>query len=248
MTRRRFIAIVSLCVLALLGTVVLGTALFVTRTDYGREWMRSTIETQLARAVKGKVHLGQISGSLLTGVTIDSVELRDDQDSLLVATGEIRVKYDPRDLVDRRIHLQRVDVQRPNIVLRQNGDFSWNFKRMFKQSGPERPKGPERGFGDFVVLDSVHLRNAQMRLDDAVASRRLAARRQARQRRPGEHRAQGPRDPPHARRLLAELSLDRCVRRRVAHAHRRSGQHRPAVPRRHAARRRRACRRSGGAT
>jgi len=164
MTRRRFIAIVSLCVLALLGTVVLGTALFVTRTDYGREWMRSTIETQLARSVKGKVHLGRISGGLLTGVTIDSVELRDDQDSLFVATGEIRVKYDPRDLVDRRIHLQRVDVQRPNIVLRQNGDFSWNFKRMFKQSGPERPKGPERGFGDFVVLDSVHLRNAQMRL------------------------------------------------------------------------------------
>src|SRR5678815_769296 len=161
MTRRRFIAIVSLCVLAMLGTVVLGTALFVTRTDYGREWMRGTIEAQLARAVKGKVHLGRISGSLLTGVTIDSVELRDDQDSLFAATGEVRVKYDPRDLVDRRIHLQRVDVQHPHVVLRQDGDFSWNFKRIFKQSGPAKPKGPERGFGDFVIIDSVHLRNAQ---------------------------------------------------------------------------------------
>jgi translocation and assembly module TamB len=164
MTRRRFIAIVSLCVLAMLGTVVLGTALFITRTDYGREWMRSAIETQLARAVKGKVHLGRISGGFLTGVTIDSVELRDDQDSLFAATGAIRVAYDPRDLIDRRIHLQRVDVERPNVVLRQSGDFSWNFKRMFKRSGPERPKGPERGFGDFVVIDSVHLRHAQMRL------------------------------------------------------------------------------------
>ena len=164
MTRRRFIAIVSLCVLVMLGTIVLGTGLFITRSDYGREWMRSTIEAQLARAVKGKVHLGRISGGFLTGVTIDSVELRDDQDSLFAATGVIRVEYDPRDLIDRRIHLQRVDVRRVNVVLRQNGDFTWNFKRMFKKSGPETPKGPERGFGDFVVIDSVHLRNAQMRL------------------------------------------------------------------------------------
>ena len=164
MTRRRFIAIVSLSVLVVLGIIVLGTGLYVTRSDYGREWMRSTIETQLARAVKGKVHLGRISGSFLTGVTIDSVELRDDHDSLFAATGRIRVVYDPRDLVDRRIHLQRVDVDRVNVVLRQSGDFTWNFKRMFKRSGPETPKGPERGFGDFVVIDSVHLRKAQLRL------------------------------------------------------------------------------------
>src|SRR5215211_2333221 len=164
MTRRRFIAIVSLCVLAMLGFVVLGTGLFVTQTEYGQDWLRGTIESRLASAVKGKVHLGRITGSFLTGVTIDSLELRDDQDSLFAATGPVRVEYDARDLVDRRIHLRRVNVERPNVVLRQSGDFSWNFKRMFKRPGPDKPKGPERGFGDFVVIDSVHLRNAQLRL------------------------------------------------------------------------------------
>ncbi|HKH92505.1 MAG TPA: hypothetical protein VKA54_11915, partial [Gemmatimonadaceae bacterium] len=164
MTRRRFIAIVSLCVLGMLGIVVLSTGLFVTRSEYGQDWLRRAIESRLASAVKGKVHLGRITGSFLTGVTIDSVELRDDQDSLFAATGPVRVEYDARDLVDRRIHLRRVNVERPNVVLRQNGDFSWNFKRMFKSSGPDKPKGPERGFGDFVVIDSVHLRGAQVRL------------------------------------------------------------------------------------
>jgi translocation and assembly module TamB len=164
MTRRRFIAIVSLGVLVMLGTIVLGTGLFVTRSDYGREWMRSAVEGQLARTVKGRVHLGRVTGNFLTGLTIDSVELRDDQDSLFAATGPIRVVYDPRDLVDRRIHLRRVDVEHPHVVLRQNGDYSWNFKRMFRRSGPDKPRGPERGFGDFVVIDSVHLRNAQVRL------------------------------------------------------------------------------------
>ena len=164
MTRRRFIAIVSLGVLLTLGTIVLGTGMFVTQSDYGREWMRSAVEGQLARTVKGRVHLGRVTGNFLTGVTIDSLELRDDQDSLFAATGPIRVVYDPRDLVDRRIHLRRVDVAHPHVVLRQSGDYSWNFKRLFKRSGPEKPKGPERGFGDLVVIDSVHLRDAQVRL------------------------------------------------------------------------------------
>ncbi|HTK47838.1 MAG TPA: translocation/assembly module TamB domain-containing protein [Gemmatimonadaceae bacterium] len=164
MTRRRFIAIVSLCVLVTLGVIVAGTGWFVTQSDFGQEQLRRWIQAQLASSVHGTVHLGRISGSFLTGVTIDSVELRDDQDSLFVATGRVHVEYDPRDLVDRRLHLRRVDVEHPNVVLRQSGDFSWNFKRMFKRSGPQRPKGPERGFGDFIVADAVHLRDAQMRL------------------------------------------------------------------------------------
>jgi len=164
MTRRRFIALVSLCVLVMLGLIVLGTGYFVTQSRYGQDQLRGWVQTTVATQVHGKVHVGRISGSFLTGVTIDSVELRDDQDSLFAATGKIRVEYDPRDLVDRRIHLTRVDVDHPNVVLRQHGDYTWNFKRMFKRTGPETPKGPERGFGDFVVMDSVHLRHATLRV------------------------------------------------------------------------------------
>ena len=151
MTRRRFIALVSLCVLGMLGLIVLGTGYFVTQSEYGQDQLRAAgCRPRLASSVHGKVHVGRISGSFLTGVTIDSVELRDEEDSLFAATGKIRVEYDPRDLVDRRIHLTRVDVEHPNVVLRQHGDFTWNFKRMFKRTGPDKPKGPERGFGDFV--------------------------------------------------------------------------------------------------
>ena len=164
MSRRRFIALVGLCVLVTLGVIILGTGWFVTQSSYGQEQLRRWVQAQLASSVHGKVHIGRISGSFLTGVTIDSVELRDDQDSLFVATGRVHVEYDPRDLADRRLHLRSVDVERPNVVLRQSGDFTWNFKRMFKRSGPELPKGPDRGFGDFIVADSVHLRAVQLRL------------------------------------------------------------------------------------
>src|SRR4051812_47518755 len=164
MTRRRFIAIVSLCVLVMLGVIVVGVGLIATRTERGQEALRRWVEGQVASAVKGRVHIGRITGNFLTGVTVDSLELRDDEDSLFVATGRVRVEYDPRDLVDRRLFFRRVDVERPSVVLRQHENYSWNYKRMLKNTGPSKPKGPERGFGDYVVIDSVHLRGAQLRL------------------------------------------------------------------------------------
>src|SRR6476661_10422532 len=112
MSRRRFIALVSLCVLVMRWLIVVGTCYFVSQSSYGQEQRRRWVQTTVATQVHGKVHIGRISGGFLTGVTIDSVELRDDEDSLFAATGKIRVQYDPRDLIDRRIHLQRVEVRR----------------------------------------------------------------------------------------------------------------------------------------
>ena len=160
MTRRNLIAIVGLCVLVALGAIVVGVALFATQSEYGQTAMRDAIQARVKASINGKVHLGRISGSFLTGVTIDSLELRDDEDSLVVATGRVTLRYDPRDLVDRRLYFRSVDLEHPAIVLRQHENWQWNYRRLFRIGTRKRgPRGPERGFGDFVVLDSVHIRN-----------------------------------------------------------------------------------------
>ncbi len=159
MTRRRFIALVSLCVLVMLGLLVVVTGLVITRSGRGQEEIRRLVEQRVGASIDGRLHLGHISGSFLTGITIDSLELRDEQDSLFVATGRITLEYDPRDLVDRRLLFRRVDIEHPNIVLRQHENWEWNFKRLFRIGKKSGPKGPERGFGDFVVIDSVHIRH-----------------------------------------------------------------------------------------
>ena len=82
MTRRNFIALVSLCVLVTLGAIVVGVAVFTTQSDYGQTAMRRAIEARVKASIHGKVHVGRVSGNFLTGVTIDSLELRDDEDSL----------------------------------------------------------------------------------------------------------------------------------------------------------------------
>ncbi|CAN5251984.1 hypothetical protein BH09GEM1_BH09GEM1_15730 [soil metagenome] len=159
MTRRNLIALVSLCVLVALGSIVVGVAVFATQSEYGQKAMSSAIQARVKASIHGKVHIGRVSGNFLTGVTIDSLELRDDEDSLVVATGRVTVQYDPRDLVDRRLYLRNVELNHPTVVLRQHENWSWNYRRLFGiVPGKTKPRSPERGFGDFIILDSVHIR------------------------------------------------------------------------------------------
>ncbi|MBA3672214.1 MAG: translocation/assembly module TamB domain-containing protein, partial [Gemmatimonadaceae bacterium] len=113
-----------------------------------------------------RVHIGRIGGNLVTGLSIDSLELRDDEDSLVVATGRIALAFDARDFASRRLYFSRVEVAHAQVVLRQHQDWQWNFKRLFRVGRePQAPPGPEGGFGDFIVADSVRLTgNASLRV------------------------------------------------------------------------------------
>ncbi len=159
MTRRHFIALVSVCVFVTLGVIVVSAGLFVTQSEYGQSEIRNAIESRVASSLNGKLHLGRISGNFLTGISIDSIEIRDGEDSLFFAVGRVAVRYDPRDLVDRRLYLRSVVLDHPALVLRQHENWKWNYRSIFKMGGPTTKRGPERGFGDFVVLDSVRVRH-----------------------------------------------------------------------------------------
>jgi len=53
MSRRRFIALVSLCVLVMLGLIVVGTGYYVTQSSYGQDQLRRWVQTTVATQVHG---------------------------------------------------------------------------------------------------------------------------------------------------------------------------------------------------
>ncbi len=71
MTRRNFIAIVSLCVVVALGLIVGGLGVFTTQSEYGQDALRHAIERRMRSSLNGSVYVGRIRGNFLTGVTID---------------------------------------------------------------------------------------------------------------------------------------------------------------------------------
>jgi autotransporter translocation and assembly factor TamB len=163
MTRRLRIVIASAVVLVGLLLIVALSFIGVTHTGFGQERVRRMVGTMLEGRVKGKVYIGHMSGGFFNGVTIDSVEIRDDEDSVFFASGPIRVEYDPRDLFDRRILLSHLDARRPVVHLRQHENGDWNFRRIFPAS-VEKEKRAERGFGQYIAVDSSEVHDAKLTL------------------------------------------------------------------------------------
>ena len=160
MKRRRLVALVSALVLVVVALVVFGLVVGVTRTPYGRNTLRAVIEDQItARMRGGKLHLGQLSGNLITGVVIDTIAIRDADDSLFFSAGRTTLVYDPRDLLDRRIMVRRLESEHPWVHIKQYPNGQWNYKRLFRRGAPRLLERPGPRFGDYIVVDSSTLRN-----------------------------------------------------------------------------------------
>ena len=170
MTRRRLVALISGSVILAIVLLAVTVVLMTTQTDFGRARIRRLVLANAALGMKGKakIYIGRISGSMFTDLEVDSLSIYDEEDSLFVATGPVRVTYDPRDLMDQRLHFHTVDITRPHINLRRHSDDTWNFHRIFPPSKPSLARRA-RGLGDDITADSVLLHDGTVELTEPWA-------------------------------------------------------------------------------
>ena len=165
MTRRRTVVLASAA--TLLGIVALVTIILalLTRTDFGRERLRRFVATRWQSAMKGKLYLGRVSGSIFTDIVVDSIELRDEADSLFLAAGRTYIDFDPRDFLDMRIVLPRVEMMSATLHLDIDSAGTVNFRKIFPP-GPPGPPRTTRAWGDYIALKhaEIHKLNVQVRL------------------------------------------------------------------------------------
>ncbi|GAC1410205.1 MAG: hypothetical protein NVSMB53_03830 [Gemmatimonadaceae bacterium] len=159
MTRRLRIVFLSAIILVGLLLIVVLSFIGVTHTGFGQDRVHQMVSTMLEGKVKGKVYIGHMSGGFFNGVTIDSVEIKDDEDSVFFASGPITVEYDPRDLFDRRILLSYLQADHPVVHMRQHANGDWNWRRIFPASVAKQKRN-ERGFGEYIVVDSSVIHDA----------------------------------------------------------------------------------------
>lgn len=162
MRRRSLVLAVAAAAFAGVVLVAALAVWAVTNTSWGLERVRQLVLTQARGSVRGSLHLGRLSGSLLGDLQVDSVEIRGDDDSLFVATGPVRVTYDVRDLIDRRVLLRAVDVVRPRLRVKEFRDGTWNWKKIFPPSRATTPVSPTRGFGDWVMIDTLAVHDGSL--------------------------------------------------------------------------------------
>src|SRR5436309_12204095 len=129
MKRRRVIAIIRICILAFVGLVTAGGGLVIMHTDVPRK----IVQSRLAAAVNGSVYVGRISGNPFSGITIDTLAIRDNTGELFLSTGKVATDYDARDLMDTRLFLRHLIADHPFLRLRQYANGDWNFRRIFRR-------------------------------------------------------------------------------------------------------------------
>ena len=169
MSRRRLVALISAGILLLLGMSVIGAILATTQTDLGRARLRSLINAQLSSAMgnRGTIYIGRITGSLFTGVELDSLAIRDEEDSLVVASGPIIMRYDPRDVLDKRLLLSYFEVNRLELVSSPARRSPVELPPRLSGRAEEAAAAPGAGrLGDYIVIDSAVLHDVTFTLTD----------------------------------------------------------------------------------
>ncbi len=156
MSRRRriFLAFVAIMVVMLL--IVVGGVATLTRSEWGTAKLVNYAVDRVNKSIKGRLYIGRISGSIFTGMTIDTLEIRDENDSVFIAGAQVQMEYDPRDLVDQRLLLKRVRFGRLTANIFEDSAGMFNFRRIF----PEGPPGPAQelprnAWGQFIKLEDV---------------------------------------------------------------------------------------------
>src|SRR5215831_13780472 len=152
-----------------MGVATVVAVLLFTSTDTGRAQLREIARPIIASKVGGGiVYIGKVSGNLITELTIDSIAIREKHNNdLFLSTGRVTVRFDIRDVIDKRILIRAAQVEHPFVHVVQHENGVWNFKEIFASPGPHAPEPKnekERGFGSYLVFDSTSVRDGQFLL------------------------------------------------------------------------------------
>jgi hypothetical protein len=163
---RRSLAVALWTVAGLLACF-LGGLSALAGTGAGRALLGRLTEEALARVFTGVVEIGDVRGSVLTGLTLSQVRLFDADSTLVAWLPEAEVSYNPLDFAAGRVVLFGFDLERPVINVVEHPSGRLNVEELLRLGGPDTgPHGP----ASLILFRNV-------RISDGTVTLRLQARR-----------------------------------------------------------------------
>ena len=157
-----------------------------TQTQMFRDRLRAVALSQLDTLLIANVQLGDISGNLVTGFSINGITLTLRGDTILHAE-QLSIRYDVFALPGKSIAVHDIILHRPVIHLTRSGAGRWNVEEMIRPTEKDTSAGAfdwpltvrrfELRDGAFSITDSIGMVEPEGdRLPDAVRYSRLNVR------------------------------------------------------------------------
>src|SRR5213595_1707038 len=135
-------------------------------TGAGRTLLARVSEGALRQVFTGRAEIGDVRGSLLTGLTLTEVRLFDADSTLVAWLPRVDVSYNPFDFAAGRVVLFEFDLRRPVINIVQHPSGRLNIEELLRLGGPDTGK---HGPAALILLRNV-------RVTDGSVTLRLQAR------------------------------------------------------------------------
>lgn len=147
-------------VLAGLLVALLVMAVLVSQTSWFRDWLRRYAMREAAQLVDGQLLIGRLDGGLFDGVQLHDVRV-DRGGETVVSLDSLILRYSLVDMVRQGVVVDRVELVRPRMVLRREGD-TWNLATLLVDQGPSDPQTPRTTYR----VDAIVLRDGVVIVDD----------------------------------------------------------------------------------
>ncbi len=145
----------------LLGTIpmVLGIVVAIGATKPGRVLLARGVSTYLDRMFRGDIEVGAISGSLLFGLTLDDLVIRDTSGVLFASMPHLEVGYSIPNFLANRIILTGVKLVEPTINLIKHRNGRMNYEEILKLGETKSTGAPA-----LVELHDVEMDSGTVRI------------------------------------------------------------------------------------
>jgi hypothetical protein len=136
-------------------------------TRAGRTMLARVASAAVESAVAGTIEVGDVHGSLLTGVVLTNVRLLDPDSTLVAFLPRAELGYNPIDFAAGRIVFMEVRLDRPIINIVQHANGKTNFDELLrlgeKDTVKVKPLGPA-GPRSLILLRNVQIVDGSLTL------------------------------------------------------------------------------------
>src|SRR3989449_692213 len=136
-------------------------------TRAGRTLLARVASAMAESGVAGSIDVGEVRGSLLTGVVLTDVRLLDPDSTLVAWLPRAELGYNPIDFAAGRVVFMEVRLERPIINIVQHANGKTNFDELLrlgeKDTVTVRPLGPA-GPRSLILLRNVQIMDGSLTL------------------------------------------------------------------------------------